>query len=607
MSPFLQLKDYLLPAPLPACIAVLMCFGFKYLGNRLVRILRHSPPDPLESAAGFILVAGLVAALVYFLAFFGFAYLWPLRILSWGFVILGLIDLLQVKMNYWITKFERFQNFFHRQSYLCKMGVLLIFVTGVGLFLSSLGPPTDADSLDYHLGIPLDILRHHHVFFHSDWLHARLVGLGEFLNMLGLAGGTDIFGASLQFFGLMAVLMSFLSLVKSDFDRILTAMIVLGCPLMLFLIPNQKPQMLPAAATTIALLMIVRRFKSIDPVTIVLAFGSACFAMSCKYSFILSGSIVIGAGFVAAYQSKRSGVAIFSVLAGLLLFFFLPCLQKYLFYGDPFSPLLERFFVHGQVSVISFAHTLKNYRDSSVIFPLSLILPGSMASVTTIFGIGSFLVCAAPKVRGYSVIFIICALIVTILMFLLGQVTSRFFLEPYFWIAAAVLTTGVFKVKSIFFKLMFVQMVCVAAMASFGAVVLFPGALTASLRHKVMLKCAYQYEESKWLDTFLPKNAVVLTDLRSKSLVPREFVSSESIYFSLKTKDILGLGKAALLLKQSGVDTWVTSDNNIPLFYFASRFPVLAGKSQILRTATRNPWNSSANGRVAVYKLKQER
>lgn len=292
MTSFLPLEYYLLPPPLPACVAVLMCFGFKYLGDRLVWFLRHSLPEPIESAAGFILIAGIIATLVNLSAFCGYAYLWPLRIFAWGFVVLGLINLLRLKLDYLIAV-SWFKNFFQRQSFLSEIGILLVIITGISLFLAALGPPTDADSLDYHLGVPLDILRHHQAYPRLDWLHARLIGLGEYLNMFGLAGGTDILGASLQFFGLAAILKSFLSLVKYDHDRILTAMLVVGCPLMLFLIPNQKPQMLPVAGTTIALIMIVRRFQSIDVVTMVLAFGIACFAMSCKYSFILSGGIVI--------------------------------------------------------------------------------------------------------------------------------------------------------------------------------------------------------------------------------------------------------------------------------------------------------------------------
>ncbi len=604
MEPFLQLDDYLLPAPLPACIALCMCLGFRYLGNFFVRALRHSFLEPVESAAGFILMTGVVAVLVNLLAFLGLAYLWPLRILAWGLAILGLVDLLRCGPDCLIAMLRRALSFFQRQSRLGKTAVLLIFITGVSLFLAALGPPTDADSLDYHLGIPLDILRHHQAFPHLDWLHARVVGLGESLNMLGLAGGTDTLGAALQFFGLASILASFLSLVKSDFDRILTAMLVLGCPLMLFLIPNQKPQMLPVAATSIALTMIVRRFRSIDPVTMVLAFGGAFFAMSCKYSFILSGSIVVGTGLIAAHKSKRLDIALWITLAGLLIFFFPICLQKHLFYGDPISPLLERFFTHGQVSVIAFANYLKSYRDSSITFPLSLILPGSLGTVSTILGMGSFLVFAAPRVRGYSVIFIVCALIASFLTFFLGQVTSRFYLEPYFWIIAAVLTTPSFKVNPLFFKMMLAQMVFVAAMATMGAVILFPGAWTPALRHKVMLKCAYQYGESKWLDGFLPKNAVILTDLRSKALCPRKFVSSE-IYASFDAMDIMAEEKITSQLKQRGASVWVTFDGGESRPYLAKHFPVLLGKSQPFRIATRNPWNASSSSRIAVYGSKR--
>jgi len=217
---------------------------------------------------------------------------------------------------------------------------------------------------------------------------------------------------------------------------------------------------------------------------------------------------------------------------------------------------------------------------------------------------GCFLIFAAFRVRGDSLTFIGCALGTAVLTFLLGQMTSRFYLEPYLWIAAAVVTAPAFKANPVFFKLMLVQMAGVAAMAVLGAVILFPGALTPALRHKVMLKCAYQYGESKWLDAFLPQNAVILTDLRSKALMPRKFVSGEAINSLLTAKDGTRETKTALFLKQNGVNTWVTFDGaSNP--YLASRFPVLLGRSPAFRTATRNPWNASASSRIVVYGSKQ--
>ncbi len=599
MTPFLQLEDFLLPAPLPACIAVLMCLGLKHLGDFLVCILRRSSPYPMESAAGFILVTGLVAFLTNLMAIFGYAHVWPLRIIAWGLAGCGVIELFKLRKGCLTDIFLRLQAAFQKQSPWGKIGIMLICITGVCLCLASLGPPTDADSLDYHLGLPLDILRNHQAYPRPDWMSSRLAGLGESLNMLGLAGGTDIFGASLQFSGLLVALITVMSLVRTDFDRILAAMIVIGCPLLLFLIPNQKPQMLPTAGTTIALIMIVRRFQSIDSVTIVLAFGSVFFAMSCKYSFLLSGTIVIGTGMIAAYQNRQFGTAILAVLAGSLIFLFPLYLQKFLFYGDPITPLLERFF-HGDLAVLQFAKLLKDFKDSSMVFPLCLIFPDSLGTISMTLGLGTLLIFAVPSVRGPARILIICALLSATLTILMGQVTSRFFLEPYIWIAAAVVAANTWRVKPIFFKLMVGQMMGVAAMAAFAAVILFPGALTDSLRQEVMHNYAFGYSEAKWLDSCLPKSAVVLTGLRFKALMPRPFMSSEIIYYSLEGKDEVELGKVSLILKRYGIDTCVT---NVPLanLYLGSLFPIPVGEPKTFRIGVRNPWNTSSY-QIMIYR-----
>jgi hypothetical protein len=295
------------------------------------------------------------------------------------------------------------------------------------------------------------------------------------------------------------------------------------------------------------------------------------------------------------------GAAIGIALAGLLFFLFPNFLQKYLFYGDPVTPFLEPFLAQKQASVMAFSSLLKNYRDSSVVFPLSLILPGSMGTINTTLGAGCFLLFAATKVRGDSRIFIVGALVAGLLTYGSGQALSRYYFESYLWLTAAVIATPAFKVSAVFFKLMVAQMASMAVMASVAAAILFPGAWTASLRDKVMLKRAYQYGETKWLNSFLPKDSVMLTDLRSKALVPRKFVSSEMIEYSLRANDTRVLEKAGPLLKQNKVDIWVTIDNVAPDLFYTKHFPELIGKSQDFRIATRNPWNALTKSRVAVY------
>ena len=155
-----------------------------------------------------------------------------------------------------------------------------------------------------------------------DWLHARLTGLGESLNVLGLAGGTDILGAALQFAALVAVMAAVTSLATTDRDRLLLCVGIIGCPLVGFLIPSQKPQMLPIAATTIAIIVIGRNFRGIAPMPLILAVGLVFFAVACRYSFILTGSVVLAAGLLAAQRARRLGLALGISLAAYLLLAF---------------------------------------------------------------------------------------------------------------------------------------------------------------------------------------------------------------------------------------------------------------------------------------------
>lgn len=78
----------------------------------------------------------------------------------------------------------------------------------LALALGAPGPPTDIDSAAYHLSVPLAWLSSGGAMPTPDWFHARLVGLGEALNLLGLAAGTDCFGAVLQASGVIAAIVA---------------------------------------------------------------------------------------------------------------------------------------------------------------------------------------------------------------------------------------------------------------------------------------------------------------------------------------------------------------------------------------------------------------
>jgi hypothetical protein len=608
---FQQLDDYLAPPPLPAIMAVLLVLGIYYISRTVWRAAGGKPSQPVERAAVFILVTAMLAAAINFLGFIGAAHCWLLRIIAWSLVCLGIVPLCQVKQGALARLVNQIKSGVLAQRLWGRAALCCLAVTGLGLFLSALGPPTDADSLDYHLGVPLDILRHHGAYPRLDWFHTRLAGLGESLNMLGLAGGTDVLGAVLQFAGLVVVLIALTSLAKTDRDRILVALGVLACPVILFLIPSQKPQMLPTAATTVAIILLAQRFSSLDLLTLFLAFGCTFFAISCKYSFLLSGAIIVGVGLLAAYRARLLGPAILIALAGYLILVFPVHLQNFLFYGDPLSPFLERFRTPGDPAVMRFAAKLHAYSDSQgsmVSFPLNLVVPASIGLIPTVLGMGVLLLFSglgAIRVNVVSRILLVSAACAALTTLWFGQVGARFFFEPYLWIIGAAGLAAWRPLKTCSFHLLVCQTALLAGFAVFGAATLFPGALTPAWRDHLMAKAAHGYTLTRWLNRVLPADTVIVFHkIRASALMPRPFVSKDLITCS-NLDNYIEVDKIISIDKMYHADTLITFypiSDEIHRAFATNLGDKIAGP-EIFHEASRNPWNRGATIQFVAYRF----
>ncbi len=75
-----------------ALLAILMVCGIKYLGTRLLRRLQPDLPQPLQTAAAFIVAAALLGAAVNLLALAGLAYHWLLKIMAWSVAAGGILE-----------------------------------------------------------------------------------------------------------------------------------------------------------------------------------------------------------------------------------------------------------------------------------------------------------------------------------------------------------------------------------------------------------------------------------------------------------------------------------------------------------------------------------
>ncbi len=520
-------------------MAVLIFAGVGALAEPLSLCLRGRAREPVDFAASFVLVTATLCALLHGITWFGLRHLvWVTRLAGWGLAILGLIALCRL-VSVARAKRRLGLRWYRQQTLYVRLAMALAGVTLVGYLAATLGPATDIDSLDYHLGVPLDWLLHGGAYPRPDWLHARLVGLGEMINMLGLAAGTDSLGAVFQFGGLLIAAVGVDAFAEGVGDRVLGILLVVGCPVMLSLVPIQKPELLPAAATAVALVMLVERWGQLDISTTVLAFGCVAFAMACKYSFLLTGVVALAVGLVAARRSRSMPSAL---AIGALALIVLPgqvWARNLVFYHDPISPLLERFKPAGDPYVVGFADLLRVAPDlvkvsvgRLLLLPWQLTATVRLGEVPTILGLGTFaFILALRNVR--TRVLVLAAAGATLLIVSVCMLQTRFFLEPYLWCAAAAVGAPDSGFKSAMRSGLLAQTGIVAALALFLGVTLFPGALTLGLRDHVMSAAADGYQATKWLNTVLPADAVVLTHLRSShALLGRRFVVFDTWYAS---------------------------------------------------------------------------
>lgn len=526
-QPFLRLEDLILSPPLPAIVALLVVLGTLYLSRRVAPRLFGRALNLVEFAAAFVVTAGIIAAFVHALAWAGYASISALRFGGWTLATLGVIELFTLRVG---AAKHFLYEYFREVSLVERCALALSAVTLIGLVSAALGPAVDADSLDYHLGVPLEWLRHGGAYPTPDWFTSRYVGLGESLNMLGLAAGTDGLGAAFQVAGVVVAIVAVTALANNRANQLFAVVLVIGCPVIFLLTVGQKPQMLPAAALTLALVILVTRSKRLDIPIAVLAFGCIAFAMASKHSYLLSGSVVVLIGLVMAVRAQRLRLALLALTACFALFALPIFARNFVFYGDPLSPLLERWRPDADPVIIAFAQqALRDYGGGPVTLGRVARLPWDLAFTLTpgqfqhVLGLGAFGFVFSLRERGVARLMLVSALSVFALVVLFGQVTPRFFLDCYLWCAAATAAAPWHHLKSFFFHALTAQAAVTAAVAVYLGIVICPGALTQSGRDRVMTKMALGYAEAKWLDARLPANAVMVSTTRSYALLPRPF------------------------------------------------------------------------------------
>ena len=575
MNGFRTLNDFVSPAPLPALTAIFITAGAYGLAIRCAKNESRQGP-------AFIIVLALTGALVHGLALLQQSGLNILRALAGGLALIGILSI-PVLIRSARSVLRRFGGGTLWDQIVTAIAAIAVASLG----LASLGPVTDPDSLDYHLGVPVDWLRHGGVHIQPHWLHARLTGLGEALNMMGLAAGTDCLGAVLQVAGLIAIIVAVTANGATVRDRLFALLLVLP-PAILPLTTAQKPQLLPAAALVLAFLFTTAASSLLD---FALLFGCIAFAVSCKYSFAVPGAVVIAAALFAAWRHGRLRIAIVCAVAAMALLALPVGLRNLALFGDPLSPFFETLRAHPEPELMRFAEYLAAVGGAHDLpgiarFLFHLIVPSGAGDAQTILGIGLFASVLAFGVAGSgpALAGLACVLLFTVWR---GQMAPRYLLESWLWCVPAVVAAPWGRLKRWLYPALALQTAGVAAMAIYAAGTLFPGALTPSLRQNVMLRSTYGYAESLWADQNLPADTVMMSAGRAYALMPRPFQIPEcascggaSLFQLLRSEDFFE-GASLTFVAESALR------HRLPAGCAAR----VIAEPQRFKIATRNPFN----------------
>jgi Protein of unknown function (DUF1420) len=569
-----MLAMFVMRPPWPALISLAIILGVAELACRVTSLLGLRR-EPLDYAVGFMIVTAAICAALHPIIWFGVPHLiGVLRAIGWTF---GAIGIFSIPSWTWRMRIvaDRLRGWWRELETLDRALALLIGVILFAYFLIVLGPACDVDSLDYHLGAPLDWMLHGSIYARWDWIHSHLVGLGEMISMMGLAAGTDNLGALFQFASLLIMITLATTFAQSARQRLMGALLIAACPVMLELGIFQKPELMPAVAMTAALILIVREWENIQPATIIAAFVCVGFAAACKYSFILSAPVVAAAGLIAAFRARRLPIAIFAGAAALMILPMQVWVRNYILYHDPLSPMLEFLKARPDPLALGIANYFRSaafygHQKWKLLVSFFLVLHPQQFGGCLGFGVFAFV----PALRGRrvplsgqrSTLMMIAAGVLATILVIFAQRMPRFFVEPYLWIALAAAGAPDGIAKAIIKGLLAIQGLVIAGIAIYYAAILFPGALRQPWRDYAMDRAAYFYAESGYLNSQLPKG-VVLTMVETHALMRPPFVVlSETFHmpaaagFARAADDLSNGPATSAYLQQSVVDYFVKYD-----------------------------------------------
>ncbi len=471
-------------------------------------------------------------------------------------------------------------------SYFYKLEYLVISF----FLLFTISQVTDADSLDYHLGSVMEIIRSERLQIRSDdWFHFRLIGFGEMINFYGLLFSSKNFGQLFQILSFSNLIILFKTINKNSK---LNYVIILSFPIFASLMLSAK-QLLIVSNCYLLFLAFFLINQKLEIKTIIIILILIISPIGFKHSYIIYSLPLWIFLFLKSYKEFGSikilffSFVIFLILPGILFY------KNFNHFGDPISPFMEFLKHNPNLDILNFA---KELRYSTKIFsyfefpliPFLHIIPVKVSEISLIvspLAISFYIIFLIKEKREY----VILLSIIYILLFFSGKSQSRYYLDLYFLSTMFLLNSKYFnflisKLRYIF--LLNLPYIVLTIGIVFYSIISLSFPIFNKIQYERSMNAkAHNYEIVSWLNKKIKKSEIVLYDLtiRSKTHQNHKFV-----YYEINSRSKEELRN---IVDANNIDKIVLNEYNYNNFV-SSYYNCEITDKKILSKATRNPVNS---------------
>ena len=530
------MENYVFHPIISTFTSILLLLGCYELGDNIIRKLKIKNILTKISILEYqYITTGIVFLLIIIFPLVSF--------LNHATIILQLISLFLIfcSLNFFI-KFKYIKkNLFiskNKNIYL-YLFVLLIFL----YFLLGLSPLTSADVLDYHAGVALNILRFDKYIILPEWFTSLQSGTGETLNALGFSVGAEQFGSLVQFSSILTISGIILKFAKKNTDYYLKYFLVLtilSCPILIFLLSGNKPQIFYSGLILIAFSFNFAKFKrESDIIKAYLIINILiCLAVTGKFSFNLSGFLVWAYSTIN-FLSKKNFYKLLPIPLIIFVFLYFP----FLFWkisnlgGDLLTYLFSPFPLH-----LPGYETFLNHNKGSqeIPFPYFLIYttPSRFTEFLAANSILLLVLIFFIKTNRKVLSTVLISVIFIIVSNLYASPSARYYLDILLWITLALSTIYNLKLHLIIKYFFYPQILVIFLVLIYSNFIFLPGTFSEKKYLSIKHNYAYLYSGFDWLNNNLSDETKVVILNRPISQYKNFSISGNFNYFTNKNEAI---------------------------------------------------------------------